>query len=587
MPEVTLAGPLAATRARCIRAFHELAVTLSGIDEAREGGRRLLELAADLEEMFFLIVVIGEYNVGKSTLINALLGETLLETGITPTTEAIELIRYREEAQRRPEQTAAQPGIRRWAHPNTGGAGVALVDTPGSGSVFRQHEELARAFLHRSDLVLFVLSAKRAFAETERLYLELARDYGKKVILVLNQSDLLEAAELEQVRRFIAQQVQELLDIRPLLFTVSAARSLAGGEEDGLAALRAHLTATLSEIPPARQKQLAQLDTATRSLTEAQIAVQKRRELLRQDEGAAEDVQRELHASADGLEENLRRTLDDIEAALAALERRGRDFLDRELAFRPLRRAPSNAVLQERFEGEVLGQSLTEIRELAAAYVNRLVDHNRAYWQQLQERLRALMDLLEKSGDPDAALYAEQREDLQQAIRHAEREEQHYSGGALVAELQAQFTQNLARFRYGALVGLGGWLSLALALLTPGPLIGVAAAPLALPAAALGVPLAAVGSLFALRHMRRIRRESQRELREASAALARAYREALTRLTRQERQRLLQSGEEWLRPLFARLMSLAERAEEQAAQLAAHERELAAIRAELTSAEEG
>ena len=257
------------------------------------------------------------------------------------------------------------------------------------------------------------------------------------------------------------------------------------------------------------------------------------------------------------------------------------------MAFRPLRRAPGNAALQERFEREALGQSLTEIRELAAAYINRLVDHNRAYWQQLQERLRALMDLLEKGGGPDAALYAEQREDLQQAIRHAEREEQHYAGGALVAELQTLFTQNLARFRYGALVGLGGWLSLALALLTPGPLIGVAAAPLALPAAALGVPLAAVGSLFALRHMRRIRRESQRELREASAALARAYREALTRLTRQERQRLLQSGEEWLRPLFARLTSLAERAEEQAAQLAAHERELTAIHAELTTAEEG
>ena len=270
----------------------------------------MLELAADLEEMFFLIVVIGEFNVGKSTLINALLGEPLLETGITPTTEAIEVIRYREEAQRRPEQTAAQPGMRRWAHPNTGGAGVALVDTPGSGSVFRQHEELARAFLHRSDLVLFVLSAKRALAETERLYLELARDFGKKVILVLNQSDLLEAAELEQVRRFITQQVQELLDIHPLLFAVSAVRALAGEEEDGLAALRAHLSATLSEIPPARQKQLAQLETATRSLTEAQAAVQKRRELLRQDEGTAEDVQRELQASADGLEENLQRTLE-------------------------------------------------------------------------------------------------------------------------------------------------------------------------------------------------------------------------------------------------------------------------------------
>ena len=576
-------GPLAATRERLTRALYELADTLRQVEGSREEGRRLKEIASDLEEMFFLIVVIGEFNAGKSTLINAMLGEPLLETGITPTTEAIELIRYREAAQRRPEPAPEQPGIRIWAHPDTGGAGVALVDTPGSGSVFRKHEELARSFLHRSDLVLFVLSAKRALAETERLYLELAHDYGKKVILVLNQSDLLEPAELEQVRRFITQQVQELLDLRPLLFAVSASRALAGEAEPGLAALQAHLKATLNEIPPACQKQLAQVETAKRCLWEAQASVQKRRDLLLQDRDEAEIVQQELHESADQLDENLQRTVKDIELAVSTLERRGQDFIDRELAFRPLRRAPKNATLQERFENEVLGESLAQIRKTAALYLQRLVDHNRAYWREMQERLRALLEELAKEGSLDAALYAEQREDLQEAIRHAEREEQHYAGGALVAELQGQFSQNLVKFRYGALAGMGGWLSLALALLAPGPLVGVAAAPLALPAAIVGAPLAAVGSFYALRQVRRIRRESQRELREASSALLRVYRESLTRLTQTERQRLLQSGEELLRPIFARLTGLTERVQEQAAQLSAHSDELAEIQAELTT----
>ena len=196
----------------------------------------------------------------------------------------------------------------------------------------------------------------------------------------------------------------------------------------------------------------------------AQATVQRRRELLRLDEGEAEVVQQELHTSVARLEENLQRTVEDIEAAVAALERRGGEFLDRELAFRPLRRLPSNASLQERFEREVLGHSLIEIRESAEAYLHRLVDHNRAYWRQLQERLRALMDLLVQGDGPDAALYAEQREDLpasesaMQNVRSSTTQ-----GGALVAELQAQFTHNLARFRVGALAGLGGWLSLALA----------------------------------------------------------------------------------------------------------------------------
>ena len=52
--------------------------------------RRLRDVAKDLGEMFFLVAVIGEFNAGKSTFINALIGDRLLPMGITPTTEAID-----------------------------------------------------------------------------------------------------------------------------------------------------------------------------------------------------------------------------------------------------------------------------------------------------------------------------------------------------------------------------------------------------------------------------------------------------------------------------------------------------------------
>ena len=125
-------------------------------------------------------------------------GSSLLPVGITPTTEAIELIRYGDVPNRKP--TLREDGIREWSHPNTGAPGVALVDTPGTGSVFQKHETVAKSFLHRSDLVIFVVSAKRALAETERLYLELAKNYGKKIILVVNQIDLLQPKEPTEVR---------------------------------------------------------------------------------------------------------------------------------------------------------------------------------------------------------------------------------------------------------------------------------------------------------------------------------------------------------------------------------------------------
>jgi tRNA U34 5-carboxymethylaminomethyl modifying GTPase MnmE/TrmE len=186
-------------------------------------------------------------------------------------------------------------GVREWAHPNTGAAGVAIVDTPGTGSVFQKHERIAKEFLHRSDLVIFVISAKRAFAETERLYLELAKNYGKKIILVVNQVDLLEPGEQAEVKRFIERQAEELLDLRPLIFMASARQSLtaakngnAQNSEGGIDAVRAHLRGVFSEAPPAKQKLLSQLDMAERVVRNYLEQIQGRADLVSADTGNSE-----------------------------------------------------------------------------------------------------------------------------------------------------------------------------------------------------------------------------------------------------------------------------------------------------------
>src|SRR5581483_6040553 len=128
-----------------------------------------------------------------------------LPMGITPTTDMIELVRFAPVMTHKPKERDGT--IREWEHPNTGAPGVVIVDTPGTGSVFQKHEQIAKSFLHRSDLVIFLISAKRAFAETERLYLELAKNYGKKIIVVINQVDLLDNKEQDQVKAFVQRQI--------------------------------------------------------------------------------------------------------------------------------------------------------------------------------------------------------------------------------------------------------------------------------------------------------------------------------------------------------------------------------------------
>jgi hypothetical protein len=63
---------------------------------------------------------------------------------------------------------------------------IDIVDTPGTNAIIRHHEELSRGFVPRSDLVLFVTSAERALTGSESGYLELIRDWGKKILLVIN-----------------------------------------------------------------------------------------------------------------------------------------------------------------------------------------------------------------------------------------------------------------------------------------------------------------------------------------------------------------------------------------------------------------
>ena len=93
------------------------------------------------------------------------------------------------------------------------------MDTPGTNAIIREHEAITSEFVPRSDLVLFVTSADRPFTETERVFLEQVRGWGKKVIIVINKIDILEGEpQLEEVRAFVADNARALLGVSPEIF---------------------------------------------------------------------------------------------------------------------------------------------------------------------------------------------------------------------------------------------------------------------------------------------------------------------------------------------------------------------------------
>ncbi|MCB9452038.1 MAG: dynamin family protein [Anaerolineaceae bacterium] len=586
----TLDGPMAALRESEIRLLTDIASTLADMGDNAQGDRqRLLDIAQDLRDMFFLVVVIGEFNAGKSSFINALLGDNMLPVGVTPTTEMIELIRYGETINRKPE--VRPDGIRQWTHPRTGAPGVALVDTPGTGSVFQKHETTAKSFLHRSDLVIFVISSKRAFAEPERLYMELAKNYGKKIILVMNQADLLQPKEQTEVRRFVERQVEELLDLRPLLFMVSAKEALAAvqsggspmGDPGGIEAVRAHLRGVFSEAPPAKQKLLAQLTLGERLVQQYQQGVQGKADLVTADTSKVREVQQELEQQSAGLETQLKGARAEIDQIFEGIRQRGMNFIDTHLSIRNITRTPKREVLQKEFQDVVIGRALRDINEATGDYINTVIDQSRLYWRGVIDRLNRLQDLMEQElAGLDAGVYAEQRESLQSAIRIAEAELKSYSTGSVLTDMQTLFETNANGFKNWSITAAAGLALAIIAVATHGPLIGVvggvAAAPLAFPAFVVGAPLAAIGGLSAIRYYRRVTRDTKRDLHQRIDQLEKTYHNALDDLTQKERSRLTQYGNQVLTPVFSRLEVLAKRYAAQQAALRAHVTQIETLR---------
>ena len=195
-------------------------------------------LAASIRQLdeFFLLVVVGEFNAGKSAFINALVGAGA-EEGVTPTTAQIHVLKYGDAS----PTSVDEHGLRGVTAPADSSARSHIVDTPGTNAIIREHERLTTDFVPRADLVLFVTSADRPFTETERAFLETIRGWGKKIVIVVNKIDIFERPS--RARRgvtFVGDASQRLLGMTPAILPVSARLALRAkqGEPAALGASR-------------------------------------------------------------------------------------------------------------------------------------------------------------------------------------------------------------------------------------------------------------------------------------------------------------------------------------------------------------
>ncbi len=347
--------------------------------------RRFREAREQLAGLF-LLVVAGEFNSGKSSFINALLGERVLPEGVTPTTDRINRLHYGDEA----SESLVEAFLLDRTYPADVLREITVVDTPGTNAIIRRHEELTRDFIPRADLVLFVTSADRPFTESERGFLEQIREWGKKIVFVVNKIDILGTAEeRSQVIEFVRQHAAALLGETPRLFAVSARDAQAARAESseprwaasGFEEMETYLVRTLDQEERIRLKLLNPLNVGLRLASRYKDVAFERLKLLAQDIETIQNIDRQLAAFHDEMVRDVEPRLARLDVLLGDMERRGHRFFEETLRIGRIRTLMDSEGVRRAFEREVIGDTPAQVEAETGRVIDWIVERNLKAWQ--------------------------------------------------------------------------------------------------------------------------------------------------------------------------------------------------------------
>ena len=366
---------------------------------------------ARLEEERFHLVVLGEFNHGKTTFVNALLGASVLPTGVTPTTAVIHHVVHGAE----PSATAVSEDsehavpVDQVANFVVGGkaaeeevrylqvnypaaileGGVVLVDTPGVNDLNSTRAEITYSYLPKADAILFLLDAGQILKESERAFIanKLLTQSRDKVIFVINKIDLLDDDEREEAVAYARTHLSKLVE-EPKIYTVSAEGALEGDPDgSGLTVLTEELRRFLTEE---RGRVLLDnaLDAGQRAAKTLEQSVKIQKRALEMDQSELDRrlaaLEEDLSHSAQMADKRERQIRESLAGVKAIVRRETLDFGKRFSQALPAEIESSKAedlkrylpsFMEERFrafadqQGGELAKRLEQVAEEAIAFV--------------------------------------------------------------------------------------------------------------------------------------------------------------------------------------------------------------------------
>lgn len=239
---------------------------------AKHLGEQIKERLSRLDRGELHLAIVGEFNHGKTSFVNALLEQSLLPTGVTPTTALVHTVRYQAQSSAKlvkrsgTESALSLENLRDYAVGKRGfleveasgtgeASGVALdigipatilksgwvlLDTPGLNDLDDQRAERTRRAIRTADLVIMLLDAGQFLKDSERQFLkdELTHLAERQAVLfVINKADLLTPSERTEMQAYAKRELSFFAK-NPRIFLVSSLDRGGSVNSDGFDELR-------------------------------------------------------------------------------------------------------------------------------------------------------------------------------------------------------------------------------------------------------------------------------------------------------------------------------------------------------------
>lgn len=367
-------------------------------DKELEGRLRSVEERLD---NLFSLVFIGEFSTGKSSIINALLGQEILPKGITPTTDEITVIKY---GDRREE--SVENGCRVIAVPQERLKGLFIVDTPGTNVTIAQHERLTEEYIPKADIVFFTIGAERAVTGSEtKLIRFIKENWLKSIVFLLNKIDIAaDGEELETLIRHARGELERSFGIKPHLLPVSAKLAGEGAsssdealyKRSGFGELELYIFDTLSEEERVKMKITATSEFAVSLCGETERALDGHIGRITEDMQRLGEFEKRIDAMKAEIVGNSSQFTERIRSRLLEFKTRGIEYIDELMRFSNIFKLMSKQKIAKEFEYRVSRQTVSELEKDLDAMV---------VWTEKSARtmLDSTLEFYNKSIRPDAS----------------------------------------------------------------------------------------------------------------------------------------------------------------------------------------